>query len=562
MIVIEENLPQKIPGLTTLFIKPSNATDDIVKSIEETSEVFSHPKRSDYWEVPITSLSSLLDVLTGYDDIDLIALQDTKDEEEDIVLDTYKTKPFKHQINAIKYGLRHDSWLLLDDPGLGKTLSICYLAQELKKRGAEHCLIVCGINTLKTNWKKEINKHTDISCKILGSRVNRKGKLVFGSIKDRINDLNNKIDEFFVITNIESLRSDEITKLIEYGVNKFDFVALDEAHCCKDSSSKQGSNLMKLKSMKRRVGMSGTLFINDPVDLYTPLNWIGAYSTTVANFKKYFYKYGGIDGQTIVGFKNLDVLNRDLQKVSLRRTIEDEEVNVEIPEKTIIEEFVDMNESQRKFYEDIKRGVIDEVDKVKMNKKSVLGLVTRLRQATVLPSILTTSNIESSKIERAIELTEELLSKGEKVVIFSQYKEPVYEIGRRLSKYRPLINTGDIKDEVVSENMHRFQNDDSCKLFIATSDKCGTGIDLFAARYLIFLDTPWTDSQTSQCEDRIHRIGAKEKMFIYRLITTDTIDEKVEETIKRKKVLSDYIVDGEVSQDLYELALRYIDELR
>ena len=562
MIVIEERLPQKIPGLTTLFIRPSIINEDIVKSIEENSEVCSHPAKSDYWEVPITSLSSILDSLSGYDDIELVTLQDKKYVSYDETLDDYKTKPFKHQINAIQYGLKNNNWLLLDDPGLGKTLSICYLAQELKKRGAEHCLIICGINTLKTNWKKEIEKHTDISCKILGSRINRKGKLVFGSVKDRIKDLESRIEEYFVITNIETLRDDKVADLLENGVNKFDFVALDEVHCCKDSNSKQGSNLMKLTSMSRKVGMSGTLFINDPIDLYTPLKWIGAYNTTVTNFKRYFYKYGGIDGQTVVGFKNLDILNRDLQKVSLRRTIEDEDVNVDIPPKTIIEEYVDMNDAQRKFYEDIKKGVFEEVDKVRMSKKSVLGLVTRLRQATVLPSLLTTSNIESSKLERAIELTEELISKGEKVVIFSEYKEPVYELGRRLKQYDPLISTGDVKSEKVSENMFRFQNDDSCRLFIATSDCCGTGIDLFAARYLIFLDTPWTYSQTSQCEDRIHRIGAKEKMFIYRLIANDTIDEKVEETVNKKKALADYIIDGEISDDLYNLVLKYIDELR
>lgn len=561
MITIEERLPKKIPGLTTLFISFSD-NKEIEDAIIENSEVYSENRKTKEIEIPITSLASVVDNISGYDDIDIVLKEEEQKEFVEIDPRKYKTKPFKHQLAAIRYGIAVDNWLLADDPGLGKTLSICYIAQEMKDRGYEHCLVICGINTLKTNWKKEIEKHTDLSCKILGSKINRKGRLVFGGIKDRLADLHNKIEEFFVIVNIETLRDDRVVDLINNGVNRFDLIALDECHVCKDAGSKQGNNLMSLTNSRKKIGISGTLFINEPLDLFVPMVWTGNYNTKKTQFVKYFYNYGGIDGKTLVGYKNLDVLNRDLSKVSLRRTIEDEEVNVDIPPKTIIEEFVDMNDQQIKFYDDIKEGILEGLDKVEITKKSVLGIITRLRQATVMPSVLTSANIESSKLNRAVELAEEFLSKGEKVVIYSEFKEPLKEVYERLKKYNPLLNAGNVSDEVVAENMIKFQNDDKYKVFLATSKKIGAGIDLYAARYMIFLDTPWTYAVTSQCEDRIHRIGAKDKMFIYRLICTNTIDEKVEEIVNKKKVLSEYVVDGEISDDLYDVLVRYIKELK
>lgn len=99
-----------------------------------------------------------------------------KDKKEKVIeepkLSKYKTKPFKYQEEGIKYGLTHKNWLLLDEMGLGKSLQAIYIAQELHKRNKlEHCLIICGVSSLKENWRKEIEKHSDLDCTILGQKV-------------------------------------------------------------------------------------------------------------------------------------------------------------------------------------------------------------------------------------------------------------------------------------------------------------------------------------------------------------------------------------------------------
>ena len=103
---------------------------------------------------------------------------------------------FKHQEEAVDFGLnKADKWLLLDAPGLGKTLSLIRLAEELKKRdNIEHCLIICGINTLKANWKREIKKFSKLDAMILGERTTKTGKQVIEGVQYRINQLKQKID--------------------------------------------------------------------------------------------------------------------------------------------------------------------------------------------------------------------------------------------------------------------------------------------------------------------------------------------------------------------------------
>lgn len=155
---------------------------------------------------------------------------------------------------------------------MGKSLTAIYLAEELKRyKGIKHCLIICGINNLKFNWKKEIEKHSNSSCVILGQRINKKGKLVIGSVKDRVNHLLNTIDEFFIITNIETLREEAIVKAFKKTKNKIDMIIVDEIHACKSPTSQQGKHLLKLDKAKFKVGMTGTLLLNNPLDTYMPL---------------------------------------------------------------------------------------------------------------------------------------------------------------------------------------------------------------------------------------------------------------------------------------------------
>lgn len=563
MLLIEERKPKKVTGETSFFLKFDYNTQiiDIIKQLT----VFNYDKTTKEWEIPITYLSKLLDRVCSYTDIELHLLREKPEKQassiSNISFSEYRYKPFNYQVEGIEYGLTHDKWLLLFDMGLGKTLTAIYLANELKKQGkVKHCLIICGVNSLKNNWRKEIHKFTDLSCTILGEKVRRTGTRYVGSIKERAEQLNHPIDEFFVITNIETLRSKSVTDAILKGPNDFDMIVIDEIHRLGDPSSDQTTGVLKLTKAPYRIGMTGTLITNNPLNAYAPLKWIGLEKGTFTNFKKFYCNFGGPFHNIITGYKNLDLLQGIIDHHSLRKTKDDEDVELDLPLKTIINEYVDMEPDQATFYENIKSGIRDQVDKVQLNTKDILALSARLRQATACPSILTTENISSAKIKRAVELTQELISKGEKVIIFSTFKETVSKLAQVLSDFNPLVCTGDIKDDVISTNIDIFQEDKNRKLLIATHQKMGTGFTLTASRYLIFMDIPYTNAAYVQAQDRIYRIGTEKPVFIYHLITSDTIDERVLEIVEDKEALSNFLIDGEVTDRSLTKLRKYITE--
>lgn len=543
-----------LPGETSLFVT-SNYCPELIDIMHQL-EVAVWQKKEKVWEAPATSLAQLVRDLSYIDDVEVEILDEPKSVSTRQISLPYKTKPYDYQLDGIQYGLNHDKWLLLDEMGLGKTLQIIYLAEELKaQEGIEHCLIICGINALKSNWKKEIEKHSNESCVVLGEKINSRGRVTYATVAERAQQLKEPIEEFFIITNIETIRDPKVVDAYRKSKNHIDMVVLDEAHKVKNKKAKQSSSLLKLDA-KYKIAATGTPIMNNPLDVFMPLTWIDVNRSNLTNFKNYYCEMGGFNGSQVVGFKHMNVLKDQLGTCSLRRTKD----LLDLPPKTIIHEMLDMNDDHRKFYDNVRDGVKGEADKVDLNTSSLLALATRLRQASVCPSILTAENISSTKIDRAVELAEQIIDNGEKVVIFSNFKEPVNILAERLQEYNPVIGTGDIPDGIFSDNIDRFQLDPNCKVFIGTISKAGTGITLTAASYAIFIDCAWTAAVNTQCEDRIYRIGTERPVFIYYLWNIGTSDEHIKELVETKAQVADYIVDNKIADNLTETLRKMLVE--
>ena len=451
--------------------------------------------------------------------------------------------PYEHQIEAINYGLHpdHKQWLLLDSMGLGKTLEIIGLAEALHMRGLiDHCMIICGVDSLRQNWKSEIKKFSNLSVQILGEYFTKTGRFRYKTVKERIELLKKPISEFFIIINATTLRDDDIVKAIKKGPNKFGMIAVDEAHRF-TTDSKQGDHLLDLDA-EYKVAATGTLLVNSPISCYLPLKWTGNDHAILSNFKGQYCVFGGFGDKQVVDYKNLTALQEEINTCSIRRTLE--QVRDDMPQKNINYEVVEMSDQHRKFYDAIVDGVKEEADLVKLNTSNLLALTTRLRQASACPSILTSQPIVSSKLERAVEIATDLLDAGEKVVIFSVFKEPVYQLAKMLEAYQPLVGTGDVSEQTIKANIEAFQNDPNSKLFIGSHAKMGTGFTLNSASYMICIDTPYTDAAFSQSTDRIWRITNTRPAFVTVLTCADTIDERVREIVETKKDLADFVVDG------------------
>lgn len=553
MIRIFEISPgKKISGLSSLLID-FDFNQYIVDSLKTLPTYYYH-KKEKVWEVPICYLGRILDSLTFLDEIQL-RLLDTPESGEfhfnnnynleplsEIEKVSFKMTPFEHQLEAINFGLDKEKWLLLDSMGLGKTNSIIWLAETLKRRGIiDHCFIICGVNSLKQNWKKEIQKFSTESAIVLGEYVTRTGTTRYRSMDKRAQQLKDPIEEFFVITNLESLRDDRIIEAFKTSSNKFGMIAFDEAHKAATKTSQQGTNLLKLDA-PFKIAATGTLITNNPLSAYVPLSWTGNDVSTLTNYKSQYCNFGGFKNNQVIGFKNLDVLQEEIKSCSLRRILD--QVRSDMPPKTVTLELLEPDDDQRKFYEAIKEGVKEEADKIELKTSSLLALTTRLRQASACPSILTTQPVSSCKVDRCVELIQELTSQGEKVVVLSVFKETLNELAAKLGEFRFSVNTGDVPDAVVANNVTRFQDDPNEQVFIGTWGKVGTGWTLNSASYLICLDTPYTAAMFDQGTDRIWRVNNTRPAFITVLMCKDTIDERVQQIIETKKELGEYLVDG------------------
>ena len=547
MIKLKFDFSQKLSYKQSLYIK-GDYNSNILDVIHSFQTRYYH-RNSKLWECKIDYFPIILDKLK-FEDIQICGEVPKKFEKYLKMLDIYneqdadylsRTKPYEHQIESFNYALTHNKFLLGDEQGLGKTKQALDIAVA-RKHKMRHCLIVCGVNNLKWNWYKEVEIHTNEKAHILGSRVNRKGKTVIGSSAERLADLKQIHDEYFLITNIETLRDKSIQSQIKKMCNDgiIGMTIIDEIHKCKNSQSKQGKAIHCCCSYYR-LALTGTPLMNNPVDLYNVLKWLEVENHSLTYFKNLYCEMGGFGGYEIIGYKNLDQLENSLNKNMLRRR--KEEV-LDLPSKIYTDELLDLDSSQDKLYRDVTNQIIEDIDRIMLLPNPLTELI-RLRQVTSNPNILSSKNITNVKYDRILNILE---STTDKVIIFSNWTKVINPLYIKLSSlgYNPALVTGESKDPILE--MNKFQSDNTCKVILGTTPALGTGYTLTAANTVIFIDEPWSKAIKDQAEDRCHRIGTKGTVNIITLICKDTIDERIHQIIKDKGELSDHIVDGKAVQ--------------
>ncbi len=499
------------------------------------------------WEIPDYELPNLIEKI-GLSNIDadeaIIGALKTKEVEDrraatqerlkDIkpVIDfDFTTEPLPHQIEAFNFGLQKDMILIGDEQGLGKTkesIDICVA----RKRELVKTLIVCGVNSVKYNWEKEIQIHSkEGSCMIDGKTMDRRAAQIYEWYKS---------PNYFGIINIESLRKEQIQDTLYAGIREgyIGAVIVDEIHKAKNGQSQQGKALRTLKT-PIRIGLSGTP-MNKAEDLWNILTWLGVEKRSFYSFKNTYCIMGGYGGYKVVGHKNLGSLNAELSSVMLRRR--KDEV-LDLPPKVHSTEHVELTSKQQLMYRDIKRGIIEDLENILL-AKNPLSCTLRLRQLT--GGLFTEENPKLERLEDM--LSEEIIPNGYKAIIFSQWSKITEVYYKALQRYNPIYITGDVSPEERLKEVERFQTDPSCKLAIGTIDAMGTGLTLNKASYVFFIDKKWNSGDNSQAEDRAHRIGTAGTVNVISLVAKGTVDEGIEEYLIDNKDLFERIVDGKGSK--------------
>lgn len=552
-----------------------------------------------WWEVPYDDYTPLITLLNNYGiqynaEEFMLSIQQLSEEVEKMqtiqkteqkidasVLDTveFKTKPFHYQLEGIAYGLTHDRFLLADEMGTGKTLQSANIARL--KRGGKHCLVIVGYKSLLFNWVREIETHTTEKGYVLGQRMMKRAKkLRTGTLQDRLEDLENldKIEEFFIITDITTLRQCKKEKYTKKngkeGTNKNFFYAdlieewcrkgeigriiLDEAHVFSSYEVDQTQALLRLRSCPYKIAMTGTPIMNRNLDLFPIMTWLGYEQRNYWEFRERYCRLGGFKGKEVIGDKNNPELHNRLSQFMLRRLKEDV---LDLPEKIIIDEYLEMDGKQWALYEKYDKLMKAELAQMKGNKNKLLSAIMTLRKITCHPAWVDESCTNSVKYERAMQIVEEAVRNNQKTIIFSCWTTPFEAdmecmcLQKLLSKYNPAMIIGATNDRIGQ--VDKFQTDSSCMVMLGSVKAMGVGITLTAASNVIWLDEPWTAGVKEQGNDRTHRPGQKNNVNIYTLMCKDTKDEGVHKTVYKKGRLADEIVDGVSPDELFNILENY-----
>lgn len=432
---------------------------------------------------------------------------------------------------------------LADDMGLGKTVQVLALLEQ--RRLAQQAAaeprrpsIVVVPKSLIFNWLDEAAKFTP------------QLKLVDYTGLTRANTLANT-DEFDVLLTTYGTMRRDIAQLKEMA---FDYAILDESQAIKNADS-QSSKAVRLLNARHRLAMTGTPVENHLGELWSLFEFLNPGMLGQSSVFSTIGRRGGVgldneDGEERAA---LQMLAKGLRPFMLRRT--KEQVLTELPEKTEQTLFCEMPPKQQKLYDELREyyraSLTQKVTEhgLERSKIHVLEALLRLRQAACHPGLIDTkrSGEPSAKLALLFEQIEEIVAEGHKALIFSQFTSLLSIVRQHFDKEGVRYEYLDGKTRKRADRVKAFQSDSDCSLFLISLKAGGHGLNLTAADYVFILDPWWNPAVEAQAVDRAHRIGQSRRVFAYRIICRNTVEEKILEMQRNKRDLAEAIISEDNS---------------
>ena len=413
--------------------------------------------------------------------------------------------------------------LLADDMGLGKTVQTITLLLSRAKEGPQ---LVIVPTSLILNWKEETERFAPGLNVLL---LNRAGE-----------DRKRMIDEakaFDVVVTTYGLLITEEEKLQS---RTWHTIVLDEAHTIKNKETKMSKAAMELKADFRLL-LTGTPLQNHVSELWNLMQFanphlLGTYQEFTDRFLLPIERDHNKERQRL--------LKKVITPFVLRRTKND--VLNELPEKTEITLKVNLSEEEWAFYDNLRQKALASVEDQNATAMQALAEITRLRQAACNVRLVEKGmQIESSKLNSFMDLTDNLHSNHHRALVFSQFTSHLAlvreELDKRGIEYLYLDGSTPAKERI--RLVEEFQHGDM-PLFLISLKAGGLGLNLTAADYVIHLDPWWNPAVEDQASDRAYRIGQQKPVTVYRIIAADTIEEKIIALHQTKKNMADALLEG------------------
>ncbi|MCE9530090.1 MAG: DEAD/DEAH box helicase [Planctomycetes bacterium] len=449
-----------------------------------------------------------------------------------------KTPLLPYQMDGVAFAAGAGRAILADEMGLGKTIQGVGTAEYLaREAGIRKVLVICPAS-LKSQWRNEIHKFCD-----------RDVQLISGALAERGAQYGNEC--FFTICNYEQV----IRDLMAIERTAWDLIILDEGQRIKNWESKT-SRIVKCLRSKFALVLTGTPLENRLDDLYSVVQFVD--DRRLGPGFRFFNRHRMVDEKgKVLGYRNLGELREILKPILLRRTRDS--VQLELPPRTM--EIIRITPTQEQL--SAHSGQMQIVVSITRKKFITEMDLLRLQKALLMCRMLADSTYlydkekpgYSTKLERLDELLEQIFEEeGRKVVLFSEWTT-------MLNLIEPLVRKrgvefvrldGSVPQKQREELVHRFQNDAKCGMFL-TTNAGSVGLNLQAANTVINVDLPWNPAVLEQRIARAHRMGQKQSVQVYVLVTEQTIEENLLATLAAKKELALAALD--VESDIEEVRL-------
>jgi SNF2 family DNA or RNA helicase len=428
---------------------------------------------------------------------------------------------------------------LADDMGLGKTVQLLTYLLLVKEKGdtSGPALIICPTSVLG-NWQKEIERFAP------GADVH----LHYGPNRLKGEEFRAQAESVDIV-----LTSYGLTHLDfeDFGALEWSTVAIDEAQNIKNAATKQSRAVRKLKG-RHHIALTGTPMENRLSELWSIFDFTNhGYLGSLGRFQKRFVAPIEKDGKK----ETIERLQALIRPFLLRRTKKDNDVALNLPDKLEQKEYCPLTAEQAALYEQLVHDTFAEIESLSgfERKGLILSMLGKLKQLCNHPALYLKEahpkNLmdRSVKLEKLCELIEVVLEQDESCLIFTQYLE-MGEMIRRLLRDRfgvevPFLN-GSVPKQQRDGMIGRFQ-DREFPVFLLSLKAGGTGLNLTAANHVIHYDRWWNPAVENQATDRAYRIGQSRFVHVHKLISTGTLEEKIDAMLEKKQSLNEQIIQSE-----------------
>ena len=476
----------------------------------------------------------------------------------------FKTKPYEHQLTALKKAWDKEYYAYFMEMGTGKSKVLIDEIASLYLRGKITAALIVAPKGVYRNWEKgelPIHMPDDIPIKIAAWKAPSEMNIQDKKNLKEILYPNGKLR--ILLMNIEAFSGTKGVRYAAQFLNKANtLMAIDESTTIKTPTAARTKNVLKIgKLAKYRRIMTGSPVTKNPLDVYSQLEFLSdqvlrqnywAFRSRYAIMRN--VNFGPRSTQLVVGFQRLPELNQIVEQHSYRVLKED---CLDLPDKVYEKRFVSLTPEQVKAYEEMRRFNMTEVDGETMTSLSSLTALIRLHQISCGHITFDSGETQALKANRMNELLNVLDEVEGKVIIWASYRFDLRHIEKTLKEKFGEESTasyfGDTKDRDRQEIVDRFQDKNSkLKYFVGNPSTGGYGLTLTAAHTVIYYSNTYDLEKRMQSEDRAHRIGQVNKVTYIDLISEGTVDEKIVQSLRGKIDIASAVMGEDIKQWLIE----------